>query len=174
MRKFTVIITILITILLALPSCGAASINREEIVQILESGFNAELQISYRNLEIAATLTSPKVGGESIEIHSPPSLAGLTANFSAGTPTITHQGLTAELTNTDIPLTSALTAIINTLNAARSNEIAISQTQNLITAKGRGLSGNFTLTFTEDLTLKSIEIRQINLIANVTNLTHIN
>ena len=170
MRKFILIVTILAIFLLILPSCGAAGISAEEIREVLEADFAAAMQISYRDLEIEATLTSPKIGGEIFEIHAPPSLNGLAVNFSGETPTLTHLGLTAELTSTDIPLTSAITAIINTLNAAKSNEITISQSGTTITVSGRSLSGNFTLTFNEDLILETINIRQINLTATITQI----
>ena len=169
MRKFIIFLLFFVLVLLTFFSCGSAEVTVEEIREIFEQDVTLNMEISYRGLEVGAVLTLPKVGGEVFEISAPPSLAGLSVDFSGENPTVTHHGMAVELSSVDIPLTSVIVAVVNSFSTVKSGEVSVSQTAQAILVDGRSLSGSFTLKLNvQEFTPIFLEIGQINLTATIT------
>lgn len=144
MKKVFSLFAVLLLIIAA--GCKKQEITQDSLPQI-PSSFTSDIQVTYGELEMTATVTKNEKNEFVIDFHTPEALSPLTVTYSGSVCSAEFDGLKFETDINRFPQTEmgalavyAITDVIEGFNVQKT------YSDGIITYKGTGERGSFTLT----------------------------
>ena len=173
MKKFTVCIISLVTMIVSLCACGGGS--TKKCSPQLNTAFCVTAHMEYEDMKSDAAITRMDINQWNVEFSSPDTLAGVILTFNDNNVEASYNGLSFSVPKSALPIKSMIATFIEAVESnAQLSELEGKEKDNEIVVDGETELGKYSMKFDKNNNLSGFEMDNLKLTISFTDFRQIN